>query len=86
MAWFNRYERYFVLCGIPEHQCVQYVSFYLRDDAQLWYHRLELNGRPPSWSHFIQLVHTRFSPPLTESPIGQLALLRHDGSVDAFCN
>jgi hypothetical protein len=31
-------------------------------------------------------VHTRFGPPLTESPIGELALLHRDGSRDTFCN
>jgi hypothetical protein len=47
MAWLNRYECYFTLRGTPEHQHVQYASFY-----QPWYHRLELNGGPPSWPHF----------------------------------
>jgi hypothetical protein len=59
-------------------------SFYLLDDAQVWYHRVELNGGPPSWNCFVQLVNTHFRSPLTESPI--LALLRWDGSIDEYCN
>jgi hypothetical protein len=86
MVWLNHCEHYFALHGTPKHQRVQYASFYLLDDTQLWYHRLELNGGPPSWLHFIQLVHTRFGPPLTERPIGELALLHRDRSIDAFCN
>jgi hypothetical protein len=55
------------------------------DDAQMWYHRLELNGGPPLWNHFVQLVKIWFGPPLTDDPIGELTLLQRDGSVDNFC-
>jgi hypothetical protein len=34
-------------------QRISYVSFYLTDDVQLWYHRLELNVGPPPWPCFI---------------------------------
>jgi hypothetical protein len=45
---------------------------------------LELNASPPPWPRFVQLVNKRFKPPLTESPIGELALLYSDGSIDDF--
>jgi hypothetical protein len=45
---------------------------------------LELNAGPPLWPCFVQLINKRFRPPLTESPIGELALLRRDGFVDDF--
>jgi hypothetical protein len=86
MPWLNRCECYFRLRGTPENMWVQVASFYFLDDAQVWYHRIELNGRPPAWPRFVQLVNTRFGPPLTESPIGELALLRRDGSIDDYCN
>jgi hypothetical protein len=28
----------------------------------------------------------RFGPPLTESPIGELALLYQDGTIEEYCN
>jgi hypothetical protein len=38
-----------------------------------------------SWNHFVQLIQIWFGLPLTDSPIGELALLRREGSVDDFC-
>jgi hypothetical protein len=52
--------------------------------AQLWYARLELTSGTPSWCHFAQLVQQRFGPPITDSPIGELMLLRRTGTVDDY--
>jgi hypothetical protein len=68
-----------------ENRRVPVVSFYLLDDTRVWYHRVELNGGMPSWPRFVQLIDTRFGPPLTESPIGELALLRREGSIEDYC-
>jgi hypothetical protein len=84
MPWLNRCERYFRLRGTPELRRVEVASFYLLDNAQVWYHRVELNDGPPYF--FVQLVNTRFDQPLTKSPIGELALLHRDGSIDEYCN
>jgi hypothetical protein len=84
LPWLNRWECYFHVQRTPENRRVAYASFYLTDDAQLWYHRLELNVGPPLWLHFVQLVNKRFRPPLTDSPIGELTLLHRDGSIDDF--
>jgi hypothetical protein len=86
LSWLNWCERYFHVHATPENKKVQYTVTYLLNDAQLWHHRPELNNGPPSWNRFVALVNTRFSPPLTESPIGELALLHNDGSIDDYCN
>jgi hypothetical protein len=82
LPWLNRCERYFRIRHTLEHQRVAYASFYLTDDAQLWYHRLEVNVHPPPWPCFVSMVNKHFWPPLTESPIGELALLHREGPVD----
>jgi hypothetical protein len=61
-----------------------FAAFYLLDDTQLWFHRMELNGGCPTWPQFIQLVNAKFGPPLTDSPIGELAMLRHTRTVYEF--
>jgi hypothetical protein len=45
---------------------------------------LELNAGPPLWQRFVQLVNKRYGPPLSKSPIGELAVLRCVGSVDNY--
>jgi hypothetical protein len=83
LPWLNRCERYFHIRRTPEHQRVSFTSFYLHD-SQLWFHRMELNGGQPTWPQFVQLVNARFNPPLADSPIGELAMLRRKGSVDDY--
>lgn len=70
------------MCRTPEHQQVAFAAFYLLDDTQLWFHRMELNDGRPTWPQFMQLVNACFRPPLTDSPICELAMLRRTGTVD----
>jgi hypothetical protein len=84
LPWLNRCERYFHVRHTPEQKRVALVACYLLDDAQIWFHRMELNGGRPTWTQFVQLVNARFGPPLTDSPLGALAMLRRSGSVDEF--
>jgi hypothetical protein len=44
----------------PEQKRVALAACYLLDDAQLWFHRMELNGGRPTWTQFVQLVNARF--------------------------
>jgi hypothetical protein len=48
LPWLNRCERYFTVRRTPEPKRVALAACYLLDDAQLWFHRFELNGGRPS--------------------------------------
>jgi hypothetical protein len=84
LPWLNRCGCYFHVQHTPKPKRVAVVACYLLDDAQLWFHCLELSDGRPSWQQFIQLVNTRFGLPLPNTPLGGLATLRRTGSVDEF--
>jgi hypothetical protein len=84
LPWLNRCEHYFCVCRTPDHKRVSYASFHLLDDAQLWYHRLEMNNDVPQWPDFTRLINACFSPLMTDTPLGALALLHRTDSVDVF--
>jgi hypothetical protein len=84
LPWLNCCERYFRVWRTPDHKSVAYATFHLLEDAQLWYHRLELNRGPQTLNQFMQLINTCFVPPFTDVPVGELALLQHDATIDDF--
>jgi hypothetical protein len=80
LSWLNRCERCFHVRRTLVHQRVSFAAFYLLDNAQLWFHWMELNGGKLTWPQFVQLVNACFGPPLTDSPISELAMLRRKES------
>jgi hypothetical protein len=84
LPWLNRCERYIHVCRTPDHTSVAFTMLYLLYDAQLWFQRMELNSGHPPWPQFVKLVNARFEPPLTSSPISELAMLRKSVTVDEY--
>jgi hypothetical protein len=50
LPWLNRCEHFFHVRRTLDHQRVAFATFYLLDDAQLWFHRMKLNGGRPTWN------------------------------------
>jgi hypothetical protein len=48
LSWLNHCEQFFCLRRTHDDQKVTYATLNHLDDAQLWFHRLELNGGHPT--------------------------------------
>jgi hypothetical protein len=75
LPWLNHCEHYFHVRRMLDHKWISYASFLLLDDTQLWYHHLELNNGVPPWPDFTRLINACFGPLMTDTPLGELALL-----------
>ena len=84
LPWLNCCEMFFRCHNTPERRCVPYASLHLTGTAQLWFYQLELTSGTPSCRRFAQLVQQRFGPPMTNNPVGEIMLLRRDGSVEDY--
>jgi hypothetical protein len=84
LPWPNRAETFFRRQNTPEARRVWYAAMHLTGAGQLCYARLELTAGTPLWRRFVQLVQQRFGPPMADSPLGELVLLRCTGSVDDY--
>ncbi|WVZ83088.1 hypothetical protein U9M48_030268 [Paspalum notatum var. saurae] len=81
LPWLNRCEAFFRVQHTPDAQRVRYASLHMSDAAQLWFTKLEHNSGTPSCKRFVKLINRRFDPPMTDSPLGELALLHRTGTV-----
>jgi hypothetical protein len=86
LPWLNHCEHYFCVRQTTDHKRVSYASFHLLYDAQLLYHHLELNNGVPPWPNITRQINARFGPLMTDTPLGELALLCWTGSMDEFCD
>ena len=84
LPWLNRCEQFFRGQHTMEEDKVWLATFHMTGSAQLWYHRLERDMGTPSWRHFVELINTRFGPPLRSNPLGELIALHKKGTVREF--
>lgn len=84
LPWLNRCDQFFRGQQTMEEDKVWLATFHMTGSAQLWYHRLERDTGTPSWRRFVELVNTRFGPPLRINSLGELIALRKQGTVREF--
>jgi hypothetical protein len=84
LAWLHRCDQFFRAAKTLEEEKVWYAAFHLKDDAQQWYYRVELNQGVPTWERFVDLVSRRFGPPTRSNPLCELIKLQHVGSVAEY--
>lgn len=84
LPWLNRCDQFFRGQHTMAEDKVWLVTFHMTSSAQLWYHRLEHDTGTPSWCRFVELVNTRFGPPLRSNLLGELIVLRKQGTARDF--
>lgn len=62
IMWIGRAEKYFGLHEIWESEKVSIASFYLEEDAQLWFQMLEQEMIYVTWGDFKAGILLRFRP------------------------
>ncbi|XP_021311923.1 uncharacterized protein LOC110433726 [Sorghum bicolor] len=86
LLFINKCDAYFRQHRTPVEDRVAMASYHLDDVAQLWFIQLQADDGTPNWTHFKDLLHLRFGPPLRSAPMFELAECRRTDTVDEYSN
>ena len=88
MEWIQKCEDYFEDQRIYHDDApVRQATFVLTGQAYHWNNNLRrLVTHRLSWIEFKKICKSRFGRADSVNPIGELAFLRHTGTVDEYCN
>jgi hypothetical protein len=75
MQFFQYYQ-------IPEEEKVIHASYYLDEEALIWFQDCE--HEIMNWNEFVRAVQMRFGPATYDDPMETLTKLRHTHSVVAY--
>lgn len=65
-------------------EMVTLATFHILEEAQLWFDQLEQEKTNLNWERFRECCHVRFGSPMTSNSLGELANLKHTGSVEKY--
>ncbi|GAB2241416.1 hypothetical protein Droror1_Dr00018191 [Drosera rotundifolia] len=62
--WIRDFKKLFVVVHCPENRWVNYAIYYLRGEADAWWHIVENRAQTPrfNWAGFTQLLRNRYYP------------------------
>uniref|UniRef100_A0A2N9IS51 Reverse transcriptase n=1 Tax=Fagus sylvatica TaxID=28930 RepID=A0A2N9IS51_FAGSY len=80
--WVYRAMQFFQYYQIPEEEKVIHASYYLDEEALIWFQDCE--HEIMNWNEFVRAVQMRFGPATYDDPMETLTKLRHTHSVVAY--
>jgi hypothetical protein len=84
IGWINTCEQFFEGQRTLEEKKVWLASYHMTRVAQTWYCQLQRNEPPLSWNSFKQSCQQWFGPPLCNNPLGELARLPFQTTVQDY--
>lgn len=81
LGWIYKINQFFEYHNTPDTDKLTVASFYMEGRTLAWFQRMNTTEQFPSWSAFLQALHTRFAPSQFEDPSGALCKLTQTGTV-----
>ncbi|KAF5447056.1 hypothetical protein F2P56_032635 [Juglans regia] len=84
VAWVYKANQYFLYHQVPPGQRIFFASFYMEEEALVWFQNSSEAGLFRSWDEFTQALQVRFGLSVYDDPMEALTRLKQVSTVAAY--
>ncbi|KAF5470911.1 hypothetical protein F2P56_011397 [Juglans regia] len=84
VAWVYKANQYFLYHQVPPGQRIFFASFYMEEEALVWFQNSSEAGLFRSWDEFTQALQVRFGLSVYDDPMEALTRLKQLSAVAAY--